>query len=429
MPGNSDDFAIPVLGPCTIQSPLSLSEVMGDLIPNFVEEDERVLLNAVVRDGRVDTSRSFELAGPRRNIYFDPPKTRAGIVTCGGLCPGINDVVKTLVNELYRYGIASVTGFTFGYAGLIPGGPSPVVLTPEVVSDWNLHGGSMLGSSRGPQDPAVMVDTLQRMSINILFAVGGDGTMRGARAIWEEATRRGYGLAVVGVPKTIDNDIPYITRTFGFETAVSRAAEAIRSALVEARGAPRGIGLVKLMGRYSGYIAAYASLAVGDVDLVLVPEVPFTLEGLFAQISDILERQGYCMIVAAEGAGQDLFPEDDIQYDASGNRKLKDIGLFLKERIVARFTEEKSINLKHIDPGYIIRAAVPTPNDAVFCHELGEYAVHAAMAGRTGLVVGYWNDHFTHVPLVSATSRRKIIDPDGALWRSVLQMSGQPATF
>jgi len=423
---------VPVLGPCRVASPLALSVVDNDFVPNYVEDDAAVQYASFHGDGPLDPTESFEAAGPRRMIHFDPRKIRAGVVTCGGLCPGINNVVTAIVNELVNeYGVRSVVGFRYGYAGLsAKEGHETWDLTPQFVRDWNLKGGSVLGSSRGPQDPEDMLDTLEQLNVNILFTIGGDGTLRGARALYEAVQNRRAHIAIVGVPKTIDNDIPFIQKTFGFETAVAKAAEAITAAQIEAEGAWRGVGLVRLMGRLSGYIATHAALAAGSTDVVLIPESPFALEGengLYEVVERRLKKQGHAVIVVAEGAGQDLFDEKDIRVDASGNRKLNDIGRFLGDRLIAHFKQAGNpINLKYIDPSYIIRAMPASPTDAIFCRRLGENAVHAAMAGRTGMVVGIWSDHFTHVPLSAATSASKRIDTDGELWRSVLQMTGQP---
>jgi 6-phosphofructokinase 1 len=428
-----DNFEVEKLGSCKIDSPLAFSGDDNDFIPNFVNDKSRVWIDGKSQGKFPSLERSFEIAGARSKIYFDPAKTRAGIVTCGGLCPGINNVVVSIVNELINgYKTLSVTGFRYGYSGIVPDyGYGTMDLIPEKVSDWNLKGGSMLGSSRGAQNTEAMVDALERLNINILFTIGGDGTQRGALAIYREAEKRGYKLSVVGVPKTIDNDINYITRTFGFETAVSKATEAINAARIEAEGAPRGIGLVRLMGRHSGYIAAHASLAAGNIDLTLIPESPFKLEGengLYSYIQKRVKSKGHAVIVVAEGAGQDLFPQSHVKLDASGNKQLMNIGTLLSSKIKSNAKEiENPLNLKYIDPSYIIRAEKASPADAIFCRRLGQNAVHAAMAGRTGMVVGIWSDHFTHVPLASAVEERKIINTDGDLWGAVLQMTGQPA--
>ena len=370
----------------------------------------------------------FETAGPRKKIYFDPSKLKCGLVTCGGMCPGLNDVIRAIVLSLFHhYGVRTVFGFQYGYEGLSPKyRHAPLELTPEDIADIHQKGGSILGSSRGPQDVSEIVDTLERMNVGILFTIGGDGTLRGAQAISEEIGRRGLKISVIGVPKTIDNDISYVAKSFGFETAVSESRPAIYGAHVEAVGARNGIGLVKLMGRDSGFIAANATLANSEVNFCLVPELNFTLESFLAALKERLEKRGHAVVVTAEGAGQDLI-EGAHGLDASGNIRLNDIGLFLKEHINA-FMRQAGMDatLKYIDPSYMIRSMPANPEDSVFCLLLGHNAVHAGMAGKTNMVVGYWNGEYTHVPIPLAVSRRKQIDPDGRLWSSVLASTGQP---
>ncbi len=342
------DFTIKDLGKRTVTSPLLEKYTVLDT--PFIDDDVRVLYKTVIhgRDpGTVDPSQSFEKAGPREKIFFDPREVRAAIVTCGGLCPGINDVIRSIVMEAYyRYGARSIMGIRYGYRGLDPkNGYTPIELTPYSVEDIHLLGGTILGSSRGgTEDIGVFVDTLSRLKVNILFTIGGDGTLRGARAIDMEAQRRGLRLSVVGVPKTIDNDISYIERSFGFETAFSRAVEAIYAAHVESKGAPNGIGLVKLMGRHSGFIAAHACLAMSDVNYVLLPEVPFDLDGKNGLLGHLKERilnRSHAVICVAEGAGQNLLESDTTSraHDASGNVVLADIGTFLEREIEAFFTK------------------------------------------------------------------------------------------
>jgi len=431
------DLTIDTLGEPTKPSPLELSTVANDGIADFTPIDAEILLEPRRRgpahhDISQQLELAFELAGPRQLNYFDGSELRAGITTCGGLCPGMNNVVRQLALTLWhQYGVRRIYGFRYGYRGLSRDTPvPPVELTPEYVSDIHLQGGTRLGSSRGPQDPAEMVDTLEQMGINALFGIGGDGGMRGMRAIYQEVCRRNAKISVVGVPKTIDNDLPYIERTFGFDTAVSVATEAIRAAHVEATGAPKGVGLVRLMGRHSGFIAAAATLAARDVNLVLVPEQPFDLDGdrgLVAWLRRRLNERDHAVIVVAEGAGQDLLQSSG-ERDASGNVKLEDIGLFLRRRIAEAF-EDDGINLKYIDPSYIIRATPANAADAIFCGRLAEDAVHAAMAGKTGMVVGLWLNRFTHVPLDVVTRERDVISLDSAFWRSVVDCTGQPAVL
>lgn len=419
------DFTVMKLGECTIPSPMSGVR--------FVKDGDSVLYHSDIREIRkyIDLRKEpphFEEAGPREKIYFDPARLSCGIVTCGGLCPGLNNVIRAIVMSLYHhYGVRKIYGFPYGYEGLSPKfGHKPVELTPEAVVNIDEMGGTILGSSRGNQDISEMVDTLEKMNINILFTIGGDGTQRGALAINEEARRRGIRLSVIGIPKTIDNDISYIQKTFGFETAVSEATHVTRAVHNEAEGARNGIGLVKLMGRDSGFIAAYAAIVDGQVNFCLVPEVPFTLEGLFKNLRERLERRKHAVIVVAEGAGQDLMKTAGDR-DASGNILHGDIGIFLRDVIKDHFKKTgMEITLKYIDPSYTIRSVPANPHDSALCLVLGHNAVHAAMTGRTGIIIAFWNQHFTHVPIPLAVAERKKIDPEGWVWSSVLSSTGQP---
>ncbi|MHC1725884.1 MAG: ATP-dependent 6-phosphofructokinase [Syntrophobacteraceae bacterium] len=419
------DFTICRLGECRYPSPMSTM--------HFVDEKDHLLydreLQAITR--YLQTNRTpplFEKAGPRKMVYFNPAELKCGIVTCGGLCPGLNDVIRAIVMSLhYHYRVKSVFGFPYGYEGLSSRfNHAPIELSPPRVARIHEQGGTVLGSSRGPQDVSDMVDTLERMKIGILFTIGGDGTLRGGQAIVEEVAKRGLGIAVIGVPKTIDNDISYVQRSFGFETAVTEAGKSIISAHAEALGARNGVGLVKLMGRESGFIAAFAALAYNDVNYCLIPEIPFTLKGFLKSLEERLDSKGHAVVVAGEGAGQDLM-EKTLQRDASGNVRFGDIGSFLRDRINEHFKGmRKEINLKYIDPSYTIRSVPANAHDSAFCLLLGQSAVHAGMAGRTNMVVGDWGGVITHVPIPMAVSKRKKIDPDGWIWDTVLASTGQP---
>ena len=419
------DFEIERLGKCRIPSPLGAEQ--------SVEDGDRVLYNATLKGAKVNiqagkTLPSFEMAGPKEKIYFDPSKLKCGIVTCGGICPGLNDVIRAIVLSLYHhYQVNTVFGFRYGFEGISSRYRHvPLELNPKIVGDIHEKGGTILGSSRGPQDVSDMVDTLERMNIRLLFTIGGDGTLRGAQAISEEIARRGLKIGVVGIPKTIDNDISFVDQSFGFETAVSAARPCIYAAHVEAKGARNGVGLVKLMGRESGFISAHATLATSDVNFCLVPEVPFTLEGFLPVLKARLERSSHSVIVVAEGAGQDLLKSGS-DCDASGNLRFGDIGFFLRDEIRAYFKREGvEMQLKYIDPSYVIRSVPANPKDSVFCLLLGHNAVHAGMAGRTNMLVGYWDSEYTHVPIPMAVSERKRIDPNGRLWSSVVESTGQP---
>jgi 6-phosphofructokinase 1 len=430
-----DKTKVPVLGEAKIPSPQRKRKAaQGHKF--FVSDSDQILINLRPEDSlkRFKAGKpvpTFELAGPRENIYFDPSKLRCALVTCGGLCPGLNDIIRSIVLELYYgYGVKSIYGIKYGLQGFIPQyGHDVVDLTPEAVVDILDMGGSILGSSRGPQPIGDIVDSLERMNIGILFIIGGDGTLKAGSKIADEVQKRKLKISIIGIPKTIDNDIYMTSRSFGFETAVDVATSAIRGAHNEAEAYPNGIGLIKLMGRHSGFIAATAALAQQDVNFVLIPEIEIDLEGpggLLAAIEDRLAERGHAVIVVAEGAGQDFFKGDSQERDESGNIRLMDIGTFLKDRIGAYFKEKNiEITLKYIDPSYIIRSLPANANDSVFCGFLGRDAVHAGMAGKTKLMIGHWNNHFVHVPMALSVDKRKQVWPGGKLWRTVLEATGQ----
>ena len=419
------DFTIESLGECRYPSPIREFRFIGD--------NERLLYHAHPKEVKAffeagKEPPSLEVAGPREKIFFDPSRLACGIVTCGGLCPGLNDVIRAVVLGLHHhYGVKTIYGFRYGYRGLAKRhGIPPLELTPELVNNIDDMGGTILGSSRGPQDPAEMADYLEELKVGILFAIGGDGTLKGAQKIAGEIRRRGGQLSVIGIPKTIDNDISFVQKTFGFETAVAEAQRAIYAAHSEAVGAPNGITLVKLMGRDSGFITVGAALVEPDVNFCLVPEIPFTLEGFLQKLKERIERRGHAVIAVAEGAGQDLL-ESAEEYDESGNLRHGDIGIFLRDAIKKYFAGiGMEANVKYIDPSYIIRSVPANPHDSALCLMLGQSAVHAGMSGRTNMVVGFWNHRFAHVPISLATHQRKKLDPDGVFWGSVLATTGQP---
>lgn len=438
---NHEDFLIKSLGDCDVESPLKRMDLKKESpIYRFVSDDERILYDSSLanfnhcnKTGEIPIS--FEKAGPREKIFFQPAKTKVAIVTCGGLCPGLNNVIRSLVNQCYyRYNITRIFGIKYGYEGLIPKYNHELIeLTTEMVADIDLQGGTFLGSSRGQQEVDKMVDTLEIMNVNILFCIGGDGTLRGAHAIHEEIERRGLKISVAGIPKTIDNDIDLIQKSFGFESAVSVAAEIINNAHNEAHGAYNCVALVKLMGRDSGFIAASASLAVQEANFVLVPEVPFDLygpRGFLKALRTRLEKRHHALVVVAEGAGQELFETESVERDPSGNIIHKDIGIFLRDKIKEEFTAKNFPHtIKYIDPSYIVRSVPANANDSKFCNLLAQNAVHAAVAGKTDFVIGYWNDDFTLIPISMAVRKRKKIDVKGELWWNVLEATGQPVSM
>ncbi len=435
-----EEYDVRKLGKCTVSSPLNLSKKVGDGIFNYIKDDERIIKDTSLNNFNECLEKgikpvSFEKAGPKEYIFFDPSKVKAAIVTCGGLSPGLNNVIRGLVFQLRdRYGVKRIIGIKYGYEGFIPEYRHEILdLTPEFVENIHMFGGSILGSSRGHQDIGEIVDSLERMDINILFTIGGDGTLKGAHAISEEVRQRNLKIAVAGIPKTIDNDISLIEKSFGFETAFTIANDILRGAHNEAKGAFNGIALVKLMGRDSGFIAANAALAVQEVNFVIIPELDFDLHGPagFLQVlRNRLENRYHALIVVTEGAGQHLFEKIKKKSDPSGNIKYGDIGLLLKKKIEKEFTKQNfPFTLKYIDPSYIIRSAAANANDSLFCNLLAQNAVHAVMAGRTDFVVGYWNSQFTILPVPVTVKDRKVISPDGELWSNVLETTGQPASL
>ncbi|OEU56833.1 MAG: diphosphate--fructose-6-phosphate 1-phosphotransferase [Desulfobacterales bacterium C00003106] len=432
---DSVETKIETLGDARIPSPIR-GGVTGMHNKSFMPDTKRVMVSVaqstvirMIKEGKEPPS--FELAGPRKKIYFDPKKLRCAIVTCGGLCPGLNDVIRSIVLELhYGYGVRNIYGIRYGLQGFIPEyGHDVMELKPESVVNILEMGGSILGSSRGAQSIEEIVDSLDRMNIGILFMIGGDGTLLAASRIADAIKERGLKTGVVGIPKTIDNDIYMVSRSFGFETAVDVATQAIKGAHNESMGFPNGIGLIKLMGRHSGFIAATTTLAQQNVNFVLIPEVDFDLEGpkgLLCALEDRLKRRKHAVIVVAEGAGQKFFEGTQDDFDESGNVRLKDIGPFLKERILAYFEAKKvETTLKYIDPSYIIRSLPANANDHLFCSFLGRDAVHAGMAGKTRLLMGHWNNHFVHLPMTATAGKRKHVNPEGKLWLSVLDATGQ----
>lgn len=430
-------FRIASLGPRRIPSPLlDFRDHAGHTI-EFVDDRERILVDdreAVVRSSlrRGEALPWLEVAGPRRKLFFDPRTTRIGIATCGGLCPGLNNVIRSIVmSASFAYGVKRILGFRYGYRGIVE--RDHLRLDPELVSEIHTRGGTILGSSRGEQETGTMVDRLVQLRVNILFLIGGDGTMRGALDLASEIRRRRLRIAVIGVPKTIDNDMRFMDQSFGYLTAYGKAVEAIDGAHREAQGAPNGVGLVKLMGRHSGFIACSATVASGHVNFTLIPEVPFRLDGprgFLEALRRRLERRQHAMVVVAEGAGQDLVRGSRQERDASGNVKLLDIGSFLVEQMKSHFRANRTeINLKYIDPSYLIRSVPASPPDAVFCTGLGFNAVHAAMCGKTEILIGLWHRRLVHVPIQRAIHQRNVVDPKGPLWLGVLGSTGQPLSL
>jgi 6-phosphofructokinase 1 len=448
----ASDLEIKVLGPCRYPSPLAKRLARAAI--HYVGNADRVLLDdrlsVASTHGEPLRVPAFELAGPRDRVYFQTETLRCGIVTCGGMCPGVNNVIRGLVLELTQgYGVEHILGFRYGYRGLCPDAPHPVRLTPRSVGDIHHEGGTALGTSRGEQNARQMVDQLDELGIGILFVIGGDGSLRGAMKLVAEIERRGLAIGVIGIPKTIDNDIHFIDKSFGFETAFSAAVDVIRGAHAEATGVFNGIAVVKLMGRHSGFIACHAAIASTDVDAVLIPEVPTVLEGtngLLAFLKQRLEQAHHALCVVAEGAGQELFDGGFRGQDPSGNAKLNDVGVVLRDRILSHFRDDAcrmlerseradaaqtplDVTVKYIDPSYHIRSVPASPTDSLYCWNMARNAVHAALAGNTEMLIGRWHGRFVHVPMPLATRFRKQVDSSGDLWMAVVESTGQPLSW
>lgn len=435
-------FEIIKLGEPTITSPYSPTK--NEMIVSseyFVSDSHRILNNIEIDLSQpqttiaLDQAEMMELAGPRQKIFFDPTKIRAGIVTCGGLCPGLNNVIRSIVMSLwYVYGTRTIFGIRNGLKGFLKEfNLPPIQLTPDDVDDIHRRGGTMLGSSRGGRDRILdIVNSIMNMRLDMLFIIGGDGTQRAALAISKELREHNQKIAIVGVPKTIDNDLSFVEKSFGFETAVSQAVEALTAAHTEALDAINGMTVVKLMGRESGFIACHSTLASNDVNFTLIPEIPFDLQGPNGFLTHLEKRilaRKHALILVAEGAGQEHMPSSN-ETDESGNKKLPDIGTFLVKEIKKYFsTKPYEVNVKYIDPSYIIRAAPANPNDSIYCYRLGNMAVHAAMSGRTEVLISRLHHQFVHIPISLAVSRRNVVNIYDPLWRDVIQSTGQPISL
>lgn len=430
-----EETIIPILGKPEYPSPLREKGRSVGGAP-FISDKAKARFQAeigVAHERPADVF--FEIAGPREMIFFNPQETRSAIVTCGGVSPGLNNVIRSAVHELtVNYGACEALGIRYGYKGLDPAvGDPPVHLTMETVSGIDEDGGTFLGTSRGAVEAGTVVDFMQKKKINILLCVGGDGTQRGAQDIFCEVQRRKLPIAVIGIPKTIDNDIPFVSRSFGFTTAIAKAKEILDCAHTEATSTLNGIGLVKLMGRFSGFIACGATLANQNVNFVLIPEVPFTLEGKNGFLEALRKRllaRRHAVIVVAEGAGQGIIGKLRNETDASGNPLFNDIGEYLKQKITAYFKEQNMpVGMKYFDPSYFIRSVPADCADSILCDQLARMAVHAGMAGKTGMLIGLTNNIRIHVPIATVIKEKKRVYPDGDLWLSVLSATNQPPVF
>ncbi|CAM0949287.1 unnamed protein product [Alopecurus aequalis] len=428
----------------SLNSRTPLENVDGSLEESwngYVNDDDRALLKVIkfasptsAGADCIDPDCSWveqwvHRAGPRKQIYFEPQYVKAGIVTCGGLCPGLNDVIRQIVLTLEKYGVKNIVGIQHGFRGFFEDHLSEVMLNRHVVQNINLTGGSFLGVSRGGASISAIVDSIQARRLDMLFVLGGNGTHAGANAIHGECRKRKLKVSIVGVPKTIDNDILLMDKTFGFDTAVEAAQRAINSAYIEAHSAFHGIGLVKLMGRSSGFITMHASLSSGQVDICLIPEVPFTLDGpkgVLRHLEHLIETKGFALICIAEGAGQEYLQKSNAT-DASGNMVLSDIGVHLQQKIKSHFREiGVHSDVKYIDPTYMLRAVRANASDAILCTLLGQNAVHGAFAGFSGITTGICNTHNVYLPIPEVIKTPRLVDPNSRMWHRCLTSTGQP---
>eukprot|EP00616_Rhizochromulina_sp_CCMP1243_P000546 CAMPEP_0118974076 /NCGR_PEP_ID=MMETSP1173-20130426/11058_1 /TAXON_ID=1034831 /ORGANISM="Rhizochromulina marina cf, Strain CCMP1243" /LENGTH=545 /DNA_ID=CAMNT_0006923779 /DNA_START=50 /DNA_END=1687 /DNA_ORIENTATION=+ len=422
-------------------SPL-LSSRQSLVAHNFFVTEGDVVFKSVVANAFHSDSEApvcFHCAGPRVESFFQADSSKAAIVTCGGICPGLNTVVRELVLCLWhQYGVRDIWGIPQGYQGFYSGKPW-LPLDPAAVDQIHTLGGTVLGTSRGGHDTEKIVDALEEKGVNLVFIIGGDGTLRGAQKVADECTRRKLPIAVAGVPKTVDNDIPIIDKSFGFETAVAEAQLAITAAHVEASSFPNGIGIVQLMGRNSGFIALHSTLGSRDVDCVLIPEIDFELEGeggLLSFLEDKLLAEGHVLLVVAEGSGQAAVQREanDLTVgatDASGNVLLSDVGSWLKHKIADHFKDHPNprlspVSLKYIDPTYMVRSVKANAADNVYCTELAHSAVHGSFAGYSGFMVGPINSHYALIPLRLIADRTNVVSVNDRVWAEVLSSTGQP---
>eukprot|EP00249_Psilotum_nudum_P021756 c28232_g1_i2 orf=361-2001(-) len=416
----------------TYVSPLVHSRFFHPNVNFWLTETDMVAQNIVVDINDPSPSQTyFHRAGPRYQVIFAPGEVRAAIVTCGGLCPGMNTVIREIVYGLWhQYDVKDIKGIKSGYRGFYTEKPMP--LCPELVDNWHKQGGTCLGTSRGGFDLDKIMDAIEKQRLNQIYIIGGDGTIRGAVKVFEEVRRRGMKVIVVGIPKTVDNDVGIIDRSFGFQTAVDAAQAAIGAAHTEAESTPNGVGVVKLMGRYAGHIAVHATLSSRNVDCCLIPEVPFFMDGpggLLEFVNQRLKEHGHCVIVVAEGAGQDLIERTELVKDASGNLLLGDIGVWLTNKLKQwwkRTHEAGAFSCKYIDPTYMIRAVPSNATDTSYCTLLAHSAIHGAMAGYTGFVAGPVNGNFCYIPMGVVADTQHLVDVNSHTWAWVKSVNNQP---
>lgn len=385
---------------------------------------------------------SFPEAGPRKELCFDPHRVKAAVVTTGGLAPGLNSVVHSIVDrhfntyELNETLGGAVYGIYDGFRGLRDCASNSTTLNPKVTLDWLRQGGSNLGSIRfrDPQGEKHLVDeiakSITQMAIDILYVIGGDGSQLIAHKVAQAVP----SISVLGVPKTMDNDVLWVRESFGFDTTVEQATHAINALHFEAQSTRR-VGLLQFFGAESGFVAANAALASGQVDLVLIPEAFNNLSDeqlqhywkmLLGHLDDRVKRQAHmphAIVVVAEGVETALVQQKSRKLGRKG-----DFLELLKQDIAGKVRDRRGRCLEIFvnEPRHYIRSGAANAHDQIFCERLGALAVDNGLAGYTNCMVSHWLTEYVLVPLELVVQGQKSIQTSGMFWRQVETSTGQP---
>lgn len=488
----------------TITNPIPL-EIRG----SFREESDTIIVDARSRYHCTSGGKNkcclenigltFPEAGPRENLVY-PMESRdgatdslqVGVLVSGGIAPGINAVIKGIVDRHTLYSNHAkenddtsydleIIGYRDGFSGLLSG--SHIKLNRKKVRDFANKGGSLLGTSRyhplldlddpGKRDSAVRDIISNLKDIDILYVIGGDGSMRAAHMIWTRAQRmhaegEASKLSVVAIPKTMDNDILWVWQSFGFMSAVEKAKQFVLQLHTEASSNPR-LGIMQLFGSDSGFVVTHAALASGVCDYVLIPEADFSMEVLCEFIKKKLKsrykrgqdgKSPFGMILMAETA----IPRDGINSPGCKYIDDPDVGLEKEEKIaiekfiadgrrvqgqtqdalrrggikiISRVVQKEIRQMKPgqywekfrvftNEPRHLIRAIDPSVQDVIFGQRMGTLAVDNAMAGYTDFMISQWLTEYVLVPLKLVVLGRKRVPQKGIFWKSVLANTGQP---
>lgn len=329
-----------------------------------------------------------------------------GILTGGGDCPGLNAAIRAIVRKSVKEGM-NITGIRNGWGGLVHGEVEP--LTPFSVSGILPRGGTVLGTSRtnpfkSIEDTQKVLNNIKKFGLDALVAIGGEDTLGVAAKLFEK------GISVVGVPKTIDNDLSGTDYTFGFDTAVSIATEAIDRLHSTAESHNR-VMVVEVMGRHAGWIATFSGLA-GGADCILIPEKPFDI-GEVCKLIEHRHKRGkkFSILVVSEGAK----PVDDNQLitvgkgvDQFGHIRLGGIGNILAEEIEKRTQLETRVTTL----GHIQRGGTPTAHDRILATRYGIKAVELVLKKDFGKMVALQGNQIVAVELKEAVKEIKTVDPE-----------------